>query len=44
MENTVNEGKNIAIITHLTIIGTIIAAVLNGDKKMLLQAFISDRL
>ncbi len=31
--NDIHEGKNIAIIAHLTIIGTIIAAVMNGEKK-----------
>ncbi|WP_117880020.1 DUF4870 domain-containing protein [Aureibaculum luteum] len=29
----VNEGKNIAIIAYITIIGLIIAFVMNGDKK-----------
>lgn len=30
---TVNEGKNIAIIAYVTIIGLIIAFVMNTDKK-----------
>ncbi len=33
MQNTVEEGKNIALISHITIIGTIIAIILNNDKK-----------
>ena len=34
MENlTVNEGKTIAIISYITIIGTLIAFVMNNDKK-----------
>lgn len=40
MENlTVNEGKTEAIISHFTIIGLIIAFVLNMNKKMLLLVF-----
>lgn len=30
---TINEGKNIAIIAYITIIGLIIAFVMNTDKK-----------
>lgn len=30
---TVNEGKNIAIIAYITLIGLIIAFVMNTDKK-----------
>ncbi|MDW5290225.1 hypothetical protein [Formosa sp. PL04] len=30
---TINEGKNIAIIAYITIIGLIIAFVMNNDKK-----------
>ena len=33
MKNTIEEGKNIAVISHITIIGTIIAIILNNDKK-----------
>ena len=29
----INEGKNIAIIAYITIIGLIIAYVMNNDKK-----------
>ena len=39
MKNTVEEGKNTAIIAHITILGTIIAAVLNGDKKNAFAGF-----
>ncbi len=31
--NTINDGKNIAIIAYLTIIGLIIAFVLNNEKR-----------
>lgn len=31
--NTVSEGKTIAIVSYITIIGLIIAFVLNNDKK-----------
>lgn len=33
MKNTVEEGKNIVIISHITIIGTIIALIMNNDIK-----------
>ena len=33
--NSVEEGKTIAIIAYLTIVGLIIAFVLNNDKKTL---------
>jgi len=40
MENqTVNEGKTIAIISYLTWIGTLIAYILNKDKKNAFAAF-----
>lgn len=40
MENTtVEEGKTIAIISYLTFIGTIIAFVMNNDKKNPFAAF-----
>ncbi len=40
MENvTVNEGKTIAIISYLTFIGTIIAFVMNSDKKNAFASF-----
>ena len=40
MENTtVNEGKTIAIISYLTIIGTLIAFIMNNDKKNSFASF-----
>lgn len=33
LENTNNQGKNTAIIAYITIIGLIIAFVMNNDKK-----------
>ena len=40
MENvTVNEGKTIAIISYLTFIGTIIAFIMNSDKKNSFASF-----
>ncbi|MFC6096187.1 hypothetical protein ACFPVY_05970 [Flavobacterium qiangtangense] len=39
MQNTVEEGKNIALISHITIIGTIIAIILNNDKKNTFASF-----
>jgi len=40
MENTtVSEGKNIAIISYITWIGTIIAFFMNNDKKNSFAAF-----
>ncbi|MBE7660936.1 DUF4870 domain-containing protein [Tenacibaculum finnmarkense] len=40
MENyTVNEGKTNAIISYFTIIGTIIALILNNDKKNSFASF-----
>lgn len=39
MTNNIEDGKNIAIVTHITIIGTIIAIVLNNDKKNAFAAF-----
>ena len=40
MENqTVNEGKTIAIISYLTIIGTIVAYVMNTSKKNTFASF-----
>lgn len=32
-QNTIEEGKTIAIISYLTIIGLIIAYIMNNDKK-----------
>lgn len=32
-QNTVEEGKTIAIISYITWIGTIIAFIMNNDKK-----------
>ena len=40
MENTtVNEGKTIAIISYITFIGTIIAFIMNNDKKNSFASF-----
>ena len=40
MENsTVNEGKTIAIVSYLTFIGTIIAFVMNNEKKNSFASF-----
>ena len=40
MENsTVNEGKTIAIISYLTFIGTIVAFVMNNEKKNSFASF-----
>ncbi|MDY7395608.1 hypothetical protein UMM65_10170 [Aureibaculum sp. 2210JD6-5] len=38
-QNTIDEGKTIAIISYLTFIGTIIAFVMNNDKKNAFAAF-----
>lgn len=38
-KNHIQDGKNIAIVSHITIIGTIIAAVMNGDKKNAFSGF-----
>jgi len=39
MKNTVEEGKNTAIVSHITIIGTIIAIIMNNDSKNTFAAF-----
>lgn len=40
MENqTVNEGKTIAIISYLTILGTIVAYIMNSSKKNSFASF-----
>lgn len=39
MKNTVEDGKNIALISHITIIGTIIAIIMNNDKKSAFASF-----
>lgn len=39
MKNTVEEGKNIAVVSHITIIGTIIAIIMNNDKKNSFASF-----
>lgn len=39
MKNTIEEGKNIAIVSHITIIGTIIAIIMNNDSKNTFAAF-----
>ena len=36
---TINEGKTIAIISYITIIGTIIAFIMNNDKHNSFAAF-----
>lgn len=38
-ENTVAEGKTIAIIAYITIIGLIIAFIMNSDKKNSFASF-----
>jgi len=38
-ENTVNEGKTTAIISYITIIGTILALLMNSSKKNSFAAF-----
>ena len=32
-QDTIEEGKNLALVSYLTIIGSIIAIILNGEKK-----------
>ena len=39
MFNTVEEGKDIAIISYLTIIGAIVAILMNNEKKNTFAAF-----
>ncbi len=39
MQSTQDEGKKIAIISYITIIGTISAMVMNGEKKNAFAAF-----
>ncbi|WP_296150055.1 hypothetical protein [uncultured Flavobacterium sp.] len=39
MKNTIEEGKNIAIVSHITIIGTIIAIIMNNDSKNTFASF-----
>jgi len=39
MKNTVEDGKNIALTSHITIIGTIIAIIMNNDKKNAFASF-----
>lgn len=39
MKNTIEEGKNTAIVSHITIIGTIIAIIMNNDSKNTFAAF-----
>jgi len=40
MENTtVSEGKNMAIISYITIIGTVVAFIMNNDKKNSFASF-----
>lgn len=38
-QKTIDEGKTIAIIAYITVIGLIIAIVLNNDKKNAFAAF-----
>ncbi|MEO8933288.1 MAG: hypothetical protein ABI295_03190 [Xanthomarina sp.] len=35
----VNEGKNIAVIAHITVIGLLIAFVMNNEKKNVFASF-----
>ncbi|WP_297333073.1 hypothetical protein [Flavobacterium sp.] len=37
--NTVEEGKTIAIVSYLTIFGSVIAIVMNNDKKNIFASF-----
>jgi len=39
MNNTVDKGKNVAIISYMTIIGAIIAIFMNNDNKNSFAAF-----
>jgi len=40
MENqTINEGKTIAIISYITWVGTLIAFIMNNDKRNLFASF-----
>lgn len=41
---TQQEGKNIAIIAYITIIGLIVAFVMNNDKKTAMRVIILDNL
>ena len=38
-QNTIQEGKTMAIISYITFIGTIIAFIMNNDKKNSFAAF-----
>lgn len=38
-ESTIEEGKTIAIVSYLTLIGLIAALIMNGDKKNSFAAF-----
>lgn len=38
-QNHIQDGKNTAIVSHITIIGTIIATVMNSEKKNVFAAF-----
>lgn len=38
-EKTINEGKTTAVIAYITVIGLIIAIILNNDKKNAFAAF-----
>ncbi len=38
-ENTVEEGKTMAIVSYLTLIGTLVAFFMNQDKKNAFTAF-----
>ena len=39
VENTIQEGRTIAIISYITLIGTVIAYVMNQNKKNSFAAF-----
>lgn len=32
-QNTIEEGKTLAVVSYLTIIGSVIAIIMNGEKK-----------
>lgn len=38
-EKTINDGKTIALIAYITVVGLIIAIILNNDKKNVFAAF-----
>ena len=38
-QQDINEGKTMAIVSHITFVGVIIAIIMNGDKKNKYTAF-----